>query len=108
MLLLRRVGAEVYGVPLDEQTHVERFLVYDKEGNLAGKYAWNKPEAIAEMRQALDDLLADRPVKKSTLASEPDRAVRHEKSDEPQDKAQESDAPSAPEKQDKPEQEEKP
>ena len=48
--LLRRVGAEVYGVALDEQTHVESFLVYDRAGKLRGKFPWNKPDELAKMR----------------------------------------------------------
>ncbi|MFO0906197.1 MAG: SCO family protein [Pirellulales bacterium] len=87
MLLLRRVGAEVYGVPLDEQTHVEKFFVYDKEGNLVGKYAWNKADAIAEMRQALEDLLAGRPVKKKAAGAveEPDIPSKHTAEDDAAD-----------------------
>lgn len=57
--LLRRVGAEVYGVALDEQTHVESFLVYDRAGKLRGKFPWNKPDELAKMRLLLDELLAE-------------------------------------------------
>lgn len=57
--LLRRIGAEVYGVALDEMTHVESFLVYDRAGQLRGKFPWNKPEKLAELRVLLDELLAE-------------------------------------------------
>lgn len=59
MKLLRRVGAEVYGVALDEQTHVESFLVYDRAGKLRGKFPWNKPDELIKMRSLLDELLAE-------------------------------------------------
>lgn len=57
--LLRRIGAEVYGVALGEMTHVESFLVYDRAGQLRGKFPWNKPEKLAELRVMLDQLLAE-------------------------------------------------
>lgn len=59
MKLLRRVGAEVYHVALDEQTHIETFLVYDRAGQQRGKFDWKKTDELAKMRLLLDELLAE-------------------------------------------------
>jgi cytochrome oxidase Cu insertion factor (SCO1/SenC/PrrC family) len=59
MKLLRRIGAEVYHVALDEQTHIETFLVYDRAGEQRGKFDWKKTEELAKMRILLDELLAE-------------------------------------------------
>lgn len=59
MKYLRRIGAEVYRVALDEQTHIETFLVYDRAGQQRGKFDWKKTEELAKMRLLLDELLAE-------------------------------------------------
>lgn len=56
---LRRVGAEVYTVAVDKQTHVERFLVFDKWGKPRGQFKWNKPVETTEMKLLLTKLLAE-------------------------------------------------
>lgn len=58
MNYLRRVGAEVYQVPVDKQVHSERLLVVDQDGKAHGTYHWNKPEQMVEMRDELRKLLA--------------------------------------------------
>ena len=59
MLYLRRVGAEVYQVPVDKQTHSERLVVVDKWGEIRAKVHWNKPEEILRLRGMLPELLAE-------------------------------------------------
>ena len=49
----------MYQVPLDRQTHTERFLVTDKWGNLRGQFHWGKPEQMTDMKALLDKLLAE-------------------------------------------------
>lgn len=61
--LIRRIGAEKYNVPVDEMSHTEAFLVYDKSGEMRGKFNWKDPEKLAEMRVMLDQLLAEEPPK---------------------------------------------
>ena len=68
MLLIQRVAAEVYGVPLGKETHVESFLVFDKWGERRGKFHWNQPAEIAVMKKMLTDLLAET----SPLEKQPD------------------------------------
>jgi cytochrome oxidase Cu insertion factor (SCO1/SenC/PrrC family) len=59
MPYLQRVGAEVYTVAVDKQTHVERFLVFDKWGKQRGQFRWNKPVETTEMKLLLTKLLAE-------------------------------------------------
>jgi cytochrome oxidase Cu insertion factor (SCO1/SenC/PrrC family) len=57
---LRRVGAEVYQVPVDKQAHSERLVVMDRWGGRRGAFYWNDPAEMAEMRQLLHQLLAEK------------------------------------------------
>lgn len=57
--LIRRVGAEKYGVPVDEMTHTEKFLVYDRWGKKRGAFNWNKSDELAQLRTLVDKLLAE-------------------------------------------------
>jgi cytochrome oxidase Cu insertion factor (SCO1/SenC/PrrC family) len=59
LLYIQRIAAEMYQVPLDRQTHTERFLVSDKWGNLRGQYHWSKPAEMTDMKSLLDKLLAE-------------------------------------------------
>ena len=59
LLYIQRIAAEMYQVPLDRQTHTERFLVTDKWGNLRGQFHWGKPEQMTDMKALLDKLLAE-------------------------------------------------
>ncbi len=59
LLYIRRVASEVYSIPLDKQTHSERFFVTDKWGNIRGHLAWKKIDEITQSRLLLDRLLAE-------------------------------------------------
>jgi cytochrome oxidase Cu insertion factor (SCO1/SenC/PrrC family) len=56
---IRRVAGEIYRIPLDKQTHSERFFVTDKWGNIREHFAWNKLDQITQMRSLIDKLLAE-------------------------------------------------
>lgn len=58
---IRRVAAEVYRVPLDLKTHVEKFLVVDQTGKLRGSFSWGNASSMKEMRLLIDELLAHPP-----------------------------------------------
>lgn len=60
LLYIQRIAAEMYQVPLDRQTHTERFLVTDKWGKLRGQFHWGKPEQMTDMKALLDKLLAEK------------------------------------------------
>jgi Uncharacterized protein SCO1/SenC/PrrC, involved in biogenesis of respiratory and photosynthetic systems len=59
LIYIRRVASEIYSVPLDKQTHSERFLVTDQWGNIREHFAWNKLDQITQMKMLLDKLLAE-------------------------------------------------
>lgn len=78
LLYIQRIAAEIYQVPLDRQTHTERFLVTDKWGNLRGQFHWGKPEQMTDMKALLDKLL----VEKSPPPSESAPATEVKESDD--------------------------
>ncbi|MCI0358177.1 MAG: SCO family protein [Planctomycetaceae bacterium] len=59
LIYTRRVAGEIYRIPLDKQTHSERFFVTDKWGNIRDNFAWNKLDQITQMRSLLDKLLEE-------------------------------------------------
>jgi protein SCO1/2 len=56
---LRRVGAEVYFLPVDKQTHSESLLLLDRNGKIHGRFSWKDAKEIAKMKQAMSELLAE-------------------------------------------------
>jgi protein SCO1/2 len=56
---IRRIAGEIYSIPLDKQTHSERFFVTDKWGKIRGDFEWNKLAEITQMKLLLDKLLAE-------------------------------------------------
>ena len=56
---IRRVGAEVYELPVDQQVHSERLVVVDRQGKTRGRFHWNKPDEITEMKNLLHQLLSE-------------------------------------------------
>jgi cytochrome oxidase Cu insertion factor (SCO1/SenC/PrrC family) len=60
MLLLRRIGVELYGVPVDKQTHSEHLIVIDKWGQSRGRFRWrNHPWEMAKLTELLPKLLVE-------------------------------------------------
>jgi protein SCO1 len=57
---IRRVAAEIYGVALDRQVHVEKFLLVDESGKIRGQYAWADSKKLNELKADLRTLLADK------------------------------------------------
>jgi protein SCO1/2 len=56
---IRRVAGELFGVPLDKQTHSELLIVGDKWGNLRGRQHWNKLDEVTKLKQQVDQLLVE-------------------------------------------------
>ena len=65
---LRRVGAEVYFLPVDKQTHSESLLVLDRNSKIRGRFHWKDAAEIAKMKQTLSELLAEEVDSKSPAA----------------------------------------
>ena len=60
---LKRVGAEMYFLPVDVGTHSELFVVVDKWGQIRKRFSWKDPQDVADLKKFLTELLAetDRP-----------------------------------------------
>lgn len=58
---LRRVGAEMYFLPVDKQTHSESLLVLDGDGKIQGRFSWKDAGEVAKMKALLNELLAKYP-----------------------------------------------
>jgi cytochrome oxidase Cu insertion factor (SCO1/SenC/PrrC family) len=85
---ITRVGGEVYGVSAQRQTHVERFLVFDKWGKKRGEYNWSKPVETTEMKLLLTKLLAET----EAPPEEPKKLERRKRTEEDEDITESKDA----------------
>jgi protein SCO1/2 len=56
---IARVGAEMFSVVTEKQSHSEKLVVSDKWGNIRGYFYWNNPAEMADLRKTLDKLLAE-------------------------------------------------
>lgn len=56
---IRRVGAEVYYLPVDKESHSESLLVLDKWGQIRQRFSWKDAKEIGEMKKFLGELLAE-------------------------------------------------
>lgn len=56
---LRRVGGEMYSLPVDVGTHSEMLVVVDKWGQIRHRFSWKDVKEIAEMKQFLTEMLAE-------------------------------------------------
>jgi cytochrome oxidase Cu insertion factor (SCO1/SenC/PrrC family) len=59
LIYLRRVGAEMYSLPVDVGTHSELLVVLDKWGQVRRRFSWKDGKEIVEMKQFIRDLLAE-------------------------------------------------
>lgn len=75
----KRVAGEIYGVPLDVKTHVERLILVDRNGKIRGRYSWASGSEFNELKADLRSLLKDNDVKTSA-------EIREEKAKEEQQK----------------------
>jgi cytochrome oxidase Cu insertion factor (SCO1/SenC/PrrC family) len=75
----KRVAGEIYGVMLDRQTHIERFLLVDRKGKKRGSYSWADAKQLAELRQDIRTLLADNDAQTSAEIREEQRKAEEEK-----------------------------
>ena len=60
LLYIRRIGAEIFGLPVGKQTHSEDMIVTVRWGKIRGRYHWNNPQQIAQMKLDLAALLAEK------------------------------------------------
>ena len=53
---IRRIGVEVFGVPLAKATHTSHLLLVDKWGKVRGRYAFDKEDQVSDMRGLIPKL----------------------------------------------------
>lgn len=75
---LRRVGAEIYLVPVDKQVHSEKLIVVDRWGKVRGRHHWGEAAGVAELKRTVAKLLAE----KSPPAEEPEQPARFQDADD--------------------------
>ncbi|MFT5522873.1 MAG: protein SCO1/2 [Pirellulaceae bacterium] len=59
MKYIRRIGAEIYQLPVDKQVHVDVFVATDKWGNLRGRYKWKEPAEMGKIRTDIRTFMAE-------------------------------------------------
>lgn len=57
---IRRVGAEVYQLPVDQKFHTERFVLVDAEGKIEGYYNWPEPRQFEKLKEKISEMLASK------------------------------------------------
>jgi protein SCO1 len=62
---IRRVGAEMYFLPVDKQLHTERFILMDEHGKPAGKYLWSDERQFTKLKTKIQEMLSHLQTEKS-------------------------------------------
>ncbi len=55
---IRRVGAEVFQLPVDQKFHTERFVLVDPTGKIEGFYNWPEPRQFEKLKEKIRQMLA--------------------------------------------------
>ncbi|MGE0757457.1 MAG: SCO family protein [Pirellulaceae bacterium] len=71
LVYLRRVGAEMYFLPVDKGTHSESLLLLDRAGKIRGRFSWKQPQQVADMKKMMTELLAESPEEAASHAAKP-------------------------------------
>ena len=61
---IRRVGAEMYFLPVDKQLHTERFILMDAQSKPAGKYLWSDERQFEKLKSKIQEMLSHQPTEK--------------------------------------------
>ncbi|MEX0824900.1 MAG: SCO family protein [Pirellulaceae bacterium] len=56
---IRRVGAEMYQVPVDKAAHTERLILVNPEGDIDGLYSWNDRRSFERLKKDISKMLSD-------------------------------------------------
>lgn len=56
---IRRVGAEVYSLPVNQKFHTDRFVLVDSEGKIEGYYSWPEPRQFDQLREKIRSMLSE-------------------------------------------------
>lgn len=75
---LRRVGSDIYLLPVDKQVHSEKLIVVDRWGEIRGRYHWGEAAGIAKLKRELPSLLAE----KSPPPEQPEKIEKPQDADD--------------------------
>jgi protein SCO1/2 len=56
---IRRVGAEVFRLPVDRQLHTDKFVLVDKEGKIRDYFYWPDPAQMDKLKSQIRKLLQE-------------------------------------------------
>jgi protein SCO1/2 len=54
---IRRVGAEVFRLAVDEKFHTEKFVLVDREGEIVGYYSWPEKKQFEKLKADIRNLI---------------------------------------------------
>lgn len=54
---IRRIGAEVYRLPVDQKFHTERFVLVDPKGEIEGYYSWPEKHQFDKLKESIRQIL---------------------------------------------------
>lgn len=57
LLYIRKVGAEVYSIGVDEKFHTEKFILVDAEGSVDGQYSWAEPRQFEKLTARIQEMI---------------------------------------------------
>ena len=55
---IRRVGAEIYRLAVDEKFHTEKFVLVDSNGEIEGFYSWPEKRQFEKLREKIAEMIA--------------------------------------------------
>lgn len=55
---IRRVGAEVFRLPVNRKFHTEKFVLVDSAGQIIGYYNWPEPRQFEKLKEDIRQLIA--------------------------------------------------
>ncbi len=62
---IRRVGAEVFQLPVDQKFHSERFVLVDVQGKIAGFYNWPEKKQFEQLKNDIRKIIHEHSTEES-------------------------------------------
>lgn len=57
LIYIRRIGAEVFRLAVDEKFHTEKFVLVDPKGEIVGYYSWPEPKQFEKLKADIRNLM---------------------------------------------------
>ncbi len=59
LLLIRRIGGEMFRVAVSEKFHTEKFILVDAKGKVAGYYSWTEERQFEKLKADIKKMLSE-------------------------------------------------